>query len=404
MTLSAVVRDVYLNHVTSSSTKLEVYIGVLNQTFWLDGPKYETTFTLPKGYDRTLTFSLKLDGVPIPHSPKSIDFFPVVDGSWSTSDILKVVIAGGFTFTVVLLVTINMQNMKGTSTVSKGTVSAECAKNNKNVTAEGFDISTDYMNFLIVARGCQAMASPYLVFLGTATVASGWSIFINLKQNYDLVQNGMPVIEDELLDHALKFAKEHPALAAEGKAGEEGDIEAPNVMNHLQKLKTAFFSRAAKILPFVSGTEDCAPIWFQTYKHRRDAELKLAASMRWKERMKAMFLVVFLEDIPFLLMNLDLIAGTEVVGCKDTEIVAIFVVATFASAILLGTKIQKLLGIVGSNGIAQKIKDLEREVRALTMKGLAEFVIHSEGRGDREVFVYVDENGDDAVEGGGRRT
>ena len=223
---------------------------------------------------------------------------------------------------------------------------------------------------------------PYKIFLGLASVASLYSITINLLQMRLLTNKGFETIKDDLQKHAEEYILAH--LKIDGKKPStieeflrNGDVAAAGV-NGFGRMKTSaesIYKAAAAIHPGAAGSEedDTTPDWLKTFYLRHEEEVKLAEEIFLRNRLFCQIFILSFEDLPFLSMNLDLIAGSGIFGCSDFEFTPLFVFFAVLAALMSGIKINQVLGRFGRHGIKQKIKDLSASVEALTVTGLRQY-------------------------------
>jgi hypothetical protein len=270
----------------------------------------------------------------------------------------------------------------------------------KNVSMEIFDIASDYVNYLLVAQECSSLAKPYTIFLGLASVSSMWSIYVNLKQARGLTMNGIETTLDDLHKNAAKYVEAHP---------EEKEVASLVTMTsgfwHLwmsdetrSKALNALNRHTNTIHPLGGSEEDLressAPFWLKTFKLRHSTEVLLIEARLQRERIVCALFIVVLEDIPFLLMNCDMIAKSEFFGCSvELKTSRLFVLLTFVSTLVLGAKMQKAKGIFGRNGISQKLMDYELKVQMLSIKGEKEWESWHRSGVDLEATAHVNSDG-----------
>jgi len=356
------------NNLLSSATGYTVTmkLGSNEETFDLKAPSFSHIFPIEKSFEGKFVVSFMYNGDHVNNSPMTITGSSSVVDSWTTKDIILVIMAAGAgVFLMLSLIYYLKQRKEQDDRTSQVTlVMTMLFGNTKNVCMESLDISTDYFNYLEVASSCSGLAFTYKVFLGMGTVASLNSMKINGVQILLLTKKGFETINDDLHKSAIEFRKTHVQKAKTGMKTLNTTVK-----NMVYKV-TAIHPAEGEDDENEDITTTPDPDWVSTLDERCAVEIELFKEKLLRDRLYSQIFILSLEDIPFLLMNLDLIAGSGFFGCSDVETTPLFVFFTVLAAGMSGIKFNKVLGLFGKHGIKQKIKDLTESVEKLTAKGL----------------------------------
>jgi len=355
------------NNLLSSATGYTVTmkLGSNEETFDLKAPSFSHIFPIEKSFEGKFVVSFMYNGDHVNNSPMTITGSSSVVDSWTTKDIILVIMAAGAgVFLMLSLIYYLKQRKEQDDRTSQATVMAMLFNCIKNFCMESFDIFTDYFNYLEVVSNCSALALPYKTFLGLASVASLYSMAINGLQMRKLTNKGVETLKDDLHKSAIEFRKTHVQKAKTGMKTLNTTVK-----NMVYKV-TAIHPAEGEDDENEDITTTPDPDWVSTLDERCAVEIELFKEKLLRDRLYSQIFILSLEDIPFLLMNLDLIAGSGFFGCSDVETTPLFVFFTVLAAGMSGIKFNKVLGLFGKHGIKQKIKDLTESVEKLTAKGL----------------------------------